>query len=176
MSKDCTNNCSCREYMIENAPGDYVDSKGELAKELFEKGYNCCQAVLCAFCDDICLDEKEALRLSSSFGGGMGRLREVCGAVTAMFMIAGIKYGYSDVNDPKAKEEHYRLIQKLGENFREKNHSIICRELLGLDVKTDTPVPSERTKEYYQSRPCSDLVRCGAEIIANEIKRRYIQK
>lgn len=140
------------------------------AKDLFNNGYSCAQAVFCAFADDINMDLETALKLSSSFGGGMGRLREVCGAVSAMFMIAGLKYGYL-ANDDEAKEKHYEFIQKLAKEFEEKNGTIICRELLGLDVKHDSPTPSKRTEQYYKERPCAELVASAASIIS-----KYLEK
>lgn len=141
-----------------------MESHTEKARQLFEQGYNCAQSVFAAFCDETGMGMTQALRLSSSFGGGMGRLREVCGAVSAMFMIAGMKYGYSGPDDD-AKAEHYRLIQSLANEFREQNGSIICRELLGLqEGANNDPVPEERTKAYYQSRPCAEFVECAAKI------------
>ena len=104
------------------------------ARELFTSGYNCAQSTFCAFADDLGLDFETALKLSSSFGGGMGRLREVCGAVSAMFMIAGLKHGYTTNNDDLIKEKHYQLIQNLAQKFKEKNKNksnvhrrVICR-------------------------------------------------
>ena len=139
------------------------------AGELFRQGYNCAQSVFCAFTDEVGMDFDTALKLSSSFGGGMGRLREVCGAVSAMFMIAGLKYGYTTPNNDTIKAEHYERIQKLAEEFKKKNKTIICRELLGLDVKQDSPIPEKRTEQYYKSRPCEKLVMEAAEIISNYI-------
>ena len=139
------------------------------AGELFRQGYNCAQSVFCAFADEVGMDFNTALKLSSSFGGGMGRLREVCGAVSAMFMIAGLKYGYTTPNNDTIKAEHYERIQKLAEEFKKKNKTIICRELLGLDVKQDSPIPEKRTEQYYKSRPCEKLVMEAAEIISNYI-------
>ena len=147
-----------------------MSKKADMAEGLFLQGFNCSQAVFGAFAEDLELDKEFALKMASSFGGGMGKLREVCGAVSAMFMIAGIKYGYSDSNNPDLKEEHYKRIQELAEKFKEQNGSIICRELLELDFKQDTPVPSERTEQYYESRPCLQLVRNAAELIEKEIK------
>jgi C_GCAxxG_C_C family probable redox protein len=142
-----------------------VESHTDRARQLFEQGYNCAQSVFAAFCDETGMSLAQALRLSSSFEGGMGRLREVCGAVTAMFMIAGMKYGYSGPDDDNAKAEHYSLIQSLANEFREQNGSIICRELLGLqEGANNDPVPEARTKAYYQSRPCADLVKCATKI------------
>ena len=139
---------------------------GKRAKEFFLAGYNCNQSVLLAFEEDLKIDRKTLLLLGSSFGGGMGRLREVCGAVSAMFMIAGWKYGYTDPADKEAKAAHYERIQELARRFRGKNRSIICRELLGLPASPDSPVPEARTPQYYEKRPCGDLVADAAEIIA----------
>ena len=141
------------------------------AKELFLNGYNCSQAVLLAFDDVTGLDTETAARLASSFGGGMGRLREVCGAVSGMFMIAGLTNGY---DDPKAKEEkaaHYALIQTLADDFKQENGSIVCRELLGLNAD-GSPVPAPRTAEYYKKRPCAELVGDAARIIALRLQNR----
>jgi len=146
------------------------------AKELFEKGYNCSQSVFAAFCDVTGLDQVTALKLSSSFGGGMGRLREVCGAVSGMFMAAGIIYGYSDPTDSSAKALHYELIQKLATEFKEENGTIICRELLELQEGADSPVPEERTEDYYKRRPCGALVEHAAEILDEHIKNNPPEK
>jgi len=142
----------------------------EKAKELFKEGYNCAQSVFCAYCEETNIDLHTALKLSSSFGGGMGRLREVCGAVTGMFMVAGVLYGYEDPTNQKLKADHYARIQKLANEFREQNNSIICRELLGSEGNDTTPIPQARTKEYYTKRPCIDLVGDAAKIIENYIK------
>ena len=144
--------------------------KQALAVDNFKRGYNCCQAVLCAFCDEIGMEEETARRLASSFGGGMGRLREVCGAVSAMFMIAGFKFGYSDITDKNAKADHYKLIQKLASEFKQKNESIICRELLNTEGRDTSYVPSERNEAYYKKRPCSEMVRSAAEIVDKLLK------
>ena len=113
-----------------------------------------------------------ALKLSSSFGGGMGRMREVCGAVSGMLMVAGIKYGYNSPSDDVSKAEHYRLVQELANEFKEKHDSIICRELLNLNVEIDSPEPSPRTAEYYKTRSCADFVYDAAEIIENYMNNR----
>jgi len=157
-----------------------MGSRADKAKELFEQGYNCAQATLGAFSDILGLDFDLAMKLSSSFGGGMGKLREVCGAVSAMFMIAGMLKGYSTPETGEIKAEHYKLIQDLAKKFREENGSIICRELLN---QTSSPsplgegggeglpsyVPSQRTEEYYKTRPCSMLVFSAAKIIEEEL-------
>lgn len=137
----------------------------EKAMALFEEGYNCAQSVFLAFEDLHGIDRRKAAALSSSFGGGMGRLREVCGAVSGMFLAAGVLYGY---DDPKAKEEkaeHYARIQELAAAFEAENGSIVCRELLGLSVKKQEPTPEERTEEYYKKRPCKELVGMAAELL-----------
>jgi C_GCAxxG_C_C family probable redox protein len=143
--------------------------KSQLAKQYFEEGYNCAQSVLLAFCEETGLTHEQAARLASTFGGGMGRMREVCGAVSAMFMIEGLVNGYSD---PKAKEEKavlYARVRMLADRFREQNHSIICRELL-IDTET-TPggEPEARTKEYYERRPCGCYVADAARLIAEAL-------
>ncbi len=143
----------------------------ERARNLFLEGYNCSQAVLAAFGDKTGLDEETALRIASSMGGGMGRLREVCGAVSGMFLAAGLLYGYSDPKDKKAKAEHYARIQQLAKEFQKENGSIVCRELLGLSEHSQAPVPEERTKEYYKKRPCPDIIACAAGIL-----ERYIEE
>lgn len=148
----------------------------EKAMALFEEGYNCAQAVFLAFEDLHGIDRKTAAALSSSFGGGMGRLREVCGSVSGMFMTAGVLYGYDDPKDREAKAEHYARIQELAGLFEQQNGSIVCRELLGLSVKRESPVPQERTKEYYKKRPCRELVGCAAEILERYIEEHPVTK
>ena len=145
-------------------------TRGEKAEALFLEGYNCAQAVVIAFEDLHGLDRETVAKLSSSFGGGMARLREVCGSVSGMFMVAGLLYGY---DDPKAKEEkaeHYARIQKLAADFTTENGSIVCRELLGLTEKKQEPTPEERTAEYYKKRPCKTIIGRAAEIMDNYIK------
>lgn len=139
------------------------------AMELFKEGYNCSQAVFLAFEDKYDLDHKKALMLSSSFGGGMGRLREVCGSVSGMFMVAGILYGYDEPNNHEHKTAHYKRIQELAGEFEYYNGSIVCRTLLGLDKKKEEPVPEKRTEEYYKKRPCVQLVGMAAAIMENYI-------
>ncbi len=141
----------------------------ELAAELFLSDSNCAQAVLEAFSDVTGLEKSFAAKLASSFGGGMGRLREVCGAVSGMVFVASAVKGYSDPRDNAQKKELYALIQKLAGEFERENGSIVCRELLGLSVKKENPTPSERTESYYKKRPCPELVRMAAEILEREL-------
>lgn len=140
-----------------------------IAVSNFKQGYNCAQAVFLTFAQECGLDKETALRLSSSFGGGMGRLREVCGAVSAMFAIAGLKKGYTSPNDDVVKQAHYELVQQLAENFKSEFGTIICRELLELPEGTDSPTPSKRTEEYYANRPCEDFIRKAAQIIEKSL-------
>lgn len=146
-----------------------MDHYSEKAVNNFRNGYNCAQSVLLTFAGKIGLTDDEALRLASSFGGGMGRLREVCGAVSAMFMIAGFLKGYTEPDNDIAKADHYKLIQDLATEFKSKHGTIICRELLGLDGTEFSPVPSVRTDEYYKERPCEEFIRCVAMIVEEEL-------
>ena len=148
----------------------------EKARQNFLNGYNCAQAVFCAFCDVTGMDEREALWLSSSFGGGMGRLREVCGAVSGMFMAAGLLYGYDDLEDKSLKAAHYARIQELAARFSSQEKSLICRELLGLTETHSAPEPSDRTQEYYQSRPCPRIVETAARILDKYIEENPVPK
>lgn len=141
-------------------------TKKEKAIELFEKGYNCAQAVAGAFSDEIGMDTLQIVKAVSGFGGGIGRLREVCGAVSGMVFVANMLYGYESPTDADAKKAHYSDIQSLAKSFSDMNGSYICRELLGLSISgADSPVPEKRTTEYYQKRPCVELVGDAAEIL-----------
>ncbi len=144
-----------------------MDDKTKKAEELFLKGYNCAQSVFCAFCEEFGINFETGLKLSSSFGGGMGRLREVCGALCAVFMIAGLKKGYIENDNDEIKAQHYRLIQELAEKFKRENGSLYCRELIGEDK--NGYIPSKRTEEYYEKRPCAKIVKSAAKIIADLI-------
>lgn len=133
------------------------------AAELFLEGYNCAQAVAVAFCDVTRLDKDYTAKLVSGFGGGMGGLREVCGAVSGMYFVMGHLYGYESPTDDKAKKELYARVRGLAEKFKEENGSIICRELLK-NIPTD-PNPSPRTAEYYAKRPCARMVMVAAKLV-----------
>ena len=141
-----------------------MSDRGERAKALFYEGYNCSQAVLCAFEDVTGFDREASARIASSFGGGMGRLREVCGAVSGALLVLGIAEGYSDPADPEAKKAHYALVQEFARRFREKNGSIVCRELLKNVKTTPGAVPEPRTEEFYKKRPCPELIADAAHI------------
>ncbi len=137
----------------------------ERARELFFEGYNCAQAVFCAFCDVTGLDIGAAARMSSSFGGGLGRLREVCGTVSGAALVLGIARGYSDPKDFEAKKRHYALVQEFARRFREAHGSIVCRELLAGVGATSGGDPEARTPEYYKKRPCPNLAWQAARIL-----------
>ena len=133
------------------------------AAELFMQGYNCAQAIAVAFSDVTGLDPRFSAKMASSFGGGMGRMREVCGAVSGMLMVAGLLYGYDGPEEGDIKKEHYTRVQELAEGFRSQVGSIVCREILK-NPPTD-PNPSPRTAEYYRTRPCAHMVMVAAEVL-----------
>ena len=142
-----------------------MSEKSDKAKELFKQGYNCSQAVLGVFCEELGMDFDTAMKVASSFGGGMGRMREVCGTVSGMFMAAGLAF-----STPDNKAEQYKIVQELAKRFKDKNGSIICRELLqGVETST-SPTPSERTETYYKKRPCVELVGDSVEIFEQYLK------
>ena len=147
-------------------------TKQEQAQEFFRKGYNCSQSVFATFCQDFGINLETGLKLSSSCGGGMGGLRQVCGAVTAMFMIAGLKYGYIDSQDINLKNQHYKLIQNLAKQFSDKFGSIICKELLlsNANIKKDVSMPEQRTDVYYKVRPCEKFVVYATELTEKMLK------
>ena len=142
----------------------------EKARQLFLEGYNCAQAVVCAFEDMTGLDRETSARLASSFGGGMGRLREVCGTVSGALLVLGLLCGYSDPKDPGAKIEHYHLVQEFARRFREINGTIICRELLKCVRTKPGNDPEERTPAYYAARPCLRHVGEAAAIVEELIR------
>lgn len=142
------------------------------AVDLFRKGCNCSQAVFTAFSDVTGIDEKTALRMSSSFGGGLGRLREVCGAVSGMSLAAGVLFGYDNIEDKSFKTEHYALIAGMAHNFSDIFGSYICKELLGLKNYEYSPVAEDRTSEYYLKRPCEKCIAAAARILDEEIEKR----
>lgn len=148
-----------------------IEERARKAKQNFLDGYNCCQSVMLAFRDVFEADELTLSTIASGFGGGLARMREVCGTVSAIGMAAGF---ISPAVHPKNMEErtaNYALVQELAGEFRKENGSIICAELLGLRPKKEieSPAPSERTEEYYRKRPCPELVACSARIIARKL-------
>ena len=146
-----------------------VEERSQRAKDLFLEGYNCAQSVFLAYRDFTPFDEKIAATVAAPFGGGMGRLREVCGAVSGMTMVAGFLSPNAQPNDNDNKKKLYSLVQSLAEEFRAENGAIVCRELLGLAQQKDDPTPSPRTGEYYKRRPCADYVEIAARIVGEKI-------
>lgn len=145
----------------------------EKAVVLFKEGYNCAQAVFAAFSDITEIDEQTSVRLASSFGGGFGRQREVCGAVSGMVMAAGILFGYESPTDNVAKKDHYSLVQQLMQQYAAANGSYICRELLGLqDKENSDPSPTLRSEGFYQKRPCVELVGHAARLLDEYIQNK----
>ena len=138
------------------------------AVELFMQGKNCSQAVFVAFATDLGLSEETALAISVGLGGGVGRMREVCGAVSGSAMVVGLKY------PELSKAEVYEKVRAIIDEFRKTNYSIVCKELLGLTNPEETSVPEDRTQEYYQKRPCVKIVEDAAlateKILFGELK------
>lgn len=156
-----------------------IEERVAKARRLFkEEGYNCCQAVVLAYSDIFGLDDSTAASLTSGFGGGMGRLREVCGSVSGMVFLSGLISPADDPSDKKARTANYALVQEMASEFKAMNGSIVCRELLGIvpSGSPDAPVqespePSDRTQDYYRKRPCEELVGISARIAGEKILR-----
>ncbi len=139
--------------------------KSEIAVENFTKGYNCAQSVMAAFCADLGMKEKDGLIVSEGFGGGMGRMRSVCGAVTGMFMLAGLKYSKGVAGDMDTRKVIYTKVQEMAKEFEAEAGSIICAELLeGVMPQNKDATPTPRDSEFYKKRPCAEYVRLAAEI------------
>lgn len=151
-----------------------TEDRVEKAVALFHEGYNCAQSVVAAYADLYGIDTETALKMSASFGGGMGRMRQVCGAVSGMFMVNGLDNGQTDPSDKEAKQRNYAKVQELAAAFRSENGSILCGELLAGTCRkvSDDPQPSERTPEYYRKRPCAEYVRCCAQLIESHIRKQ----
>lgn len=148
-----------------------IEERVQAAVENFESGYNCAQSVFLAYADLLDLERDMAQMMSVSFGGGMGRMREVCGTVSAMAMLAGFKYPVKEKTDQEARTRNYAMVQKAAGMFKDVYGSIICRDLLPpADAAATTPAPSLRTKEYYGKRPCSKYVAQAARIAGQMLK------
>lgn len=146
-----------------------IEERTQKAIDFFEQGYNCSQSVLMAYADLYGIDKETATKFASSFGGGMGRLREVCGAVSGMFMVLGLHYPATDVTDKKAKIINYEAVQRTAKEFKEELGSYICADLLKIKRQPEEVTPSERNARYYALRPCSRCVAIAAEITGEEI-------
>ena len=158
-----------------------IEKRVERAKELFKQGFNCSQAV-CAACADLYgMDEEMALRVAASFGGGIGRMRQTCGAACGMFMLAGLENGSAIPGDAEGKKNNYALVQDLAAKFKDENGSLICAELLSgtrnqepgaRTNKWDDPTPAPRTEEYYKKRPCVEMVASAVRVFLENYELR----
>ena len=148
-----------------------LEERVSRAVQNFEAGYNCAQSVFLAYSDVFELEMETAKKMSVSFGGGVGRMREICGTVSAMAMLAGFKYPVQDISDQEARTRNYAMVQKMADMFKEKNGTIICRNLLPPeDAAATTPAPAARTQEYYKKRPCGRFVGDSARIAGRMLK------
>lgn len=142
-----------------------MKSRVEEAVKTFETGYNCAQSIFATYADVYGIDSETALKLSSPLGAGIGRMREVCGVVSAMALLAGLKQGNTDPQNEAGKTEIYELVRKMSDKFKAEKGSIICKDLLGISEREPSAIPQKRTRNYYENRPCSQLVACAAKIV-----------
>lgn len=148
-----------------------MGNKADRAKALFLEGYNCAQAVFGAFCEDFGVSFDLGVKLSSGFGGGVSRRREVCGAVSGAVMVLSMVHGYTDSQADVEKKKLYEEVRGVLKNFEEETGSIVCRELLGLEEKASDPVPEKRTEKYYAKRPCAELVYLSAKAVEKHLEK-----
>lgn len=154
-----------------------MEDRIELAVSLFKEGYNCSQAVVAAYADLYGFTREQALKMAASFGGGIGRMRKTCGAACGLFMLAGLETGSTEGKDREGKEANYKLVQEFAEEFKKRNGSITCAELLGLEKSAPTPTtPEARTNEYYKKRPCVKMVEEAARIWCEYLCKKSIKK
>lgn len=146
-----------------------LERRTKLAIAYFEAGYNCSQAVFMAYSDLYGIEIEVAAKIATSFGGGMGRLREVCGAVSGMFMVLGLRYPFLDTTDKVAKNTNYKAVQQTANAFKSEMGSYICADLLKLKHVPQNPESMERNEAYYKSRPCTRCVEHAARIIGMEV-------
>lgn len=147
-----------------------LEDRVKQAVQNFESGYNCAQSVFLAYSDILDLDLNLAKQMTGAFGAGLGRMREVCGTVSAMAMLAGFKYPVLDNTDQEARKNNYAAVQVMATLFKNKHETIICRSLLkAKEISTD-PTPLNRTPEYYRTRPCSKFVETAATIAGKMLK------
>lgn len=145
-----------------------MSKRSDRAVELFKEGKNCSQAVFTAFATELGLTEEMALNISIGLGGGVGRMREVCGAISGSAMVVGLKYPEYD------KTQVYEKVRAIADEFKKTNPSIVCKELLGLTKPENSSVPEARTNEYYKKRPCVQIIEDAAlateKILFGEVK------
>lgn len=147
-----------------------IQMRVQRAKELFHQGFNCSQSVVAACADIYGMDEQMALRVAASFGGGIGRMRQTCGAACGMFLLAGLENGSALPGDAEGKKKNYALVQDLAAKFKDENGSLICAELLGIAPKPQEPTPEARTEAYYKKRPCADMVASAVRIYLESLE------
>jgi len=148
---------------------DTIENRVELAISLFEQGYNCSQSVFMAYADIYNIDKEVAAALSTSFGGGIGRMREMCGAVSGAAMLLGLKYPHLNPSDNNPKDKNYQMVQKLAIQFKSEMGSYICADLLDIEHVPQSPVSAVRNQAYYDTRPCARYVAYTAELIGREL-------
>ena len=145
----------------------------EKAVALFKEGFNCSQSVVAAFADMYGFTHEQALRMSASFGGGIGRMRETCGAACGLFMLAGLETGATDGANHEGKAANYKLVQELAEEFKQRNGALRCADLLGLSKKEPVvSTPEARTNQYYAKRPCVKMVEEAARIWCEYLEKQ----
>ena len=152
-----------------------MEERIQRAVEFFMSGYGCSQSVVAAFADLYGLDETMVKRIAAGFGGGVGRMRMMCGTVSGLVMLAGLDCGQTEGDDSEGKAACYKVVQELLETFKQRNGSIICAELLGLNgckVVKNTYVPDERNAAYYKKRPCAQKVESAARIFAEYLEKK----
>ncbi len=154
-----------------------LNERVERAVENFMAGYGCCQSVVAAFADLYGLDELQAKRIAAGFGGGVGRLRMMCGAVSGIVMLVGLDCGQTEGSDRDGKSACYKVVQELLAQSEAENGSLICAEILGLnghEKAHSSYVASPRTAEYYKQRPCAAKVESAARIFANYLRSKKV--
>lgn len=151
---------------------DRMTERIERAVELFKSGFNCSQSVVAAFAELYGFTQEQGLHMSASFGGGIGRMRQTCGAACGMFLLAGLEKCAIEGSDRESKAANYKLVQELAEEFKKRNGSIICAELLKLKKTEVSSVPEERNEQYYAKRPCAKMVEVAATIWAEYLEKQ----
>lgn len=157
-----------------NISEEEANQRVERSLELFMSGYNCCQSVVAAFADLYGFTQEQALRMSASFGGGIGRMRMTCGAACGMFLLAGLDCGATEGPDRAGKSHNYAVVQRLAEEFKKLHGTMICAELLGLKKPENSPQAEARTEAYYKKRPCPMMIRTGARLFADYLLGKIV--
>lgn len=151
---------------------EHKEERVAKAVSYFKQGYNCSQSVVAAFADLYGFTEEQAFRMASSFGGGIGRMRQTCGAACGMFLLAGLETGAVEGSDREGKSHNYKVVQELAAQFQAENGSLVCAELLGLDKKSKVDSEAEvRTPQYYAKRPCAAMVETAARLFAEYLEQ-----